>query len=39
MAATGERSDASDAMFLSMARRAAQALEDLQVVQLLEASP
>jgi aminoglycoside phosphotransferase (APT) family kinase protein len=35
--ATGERSAASDAMFLSMARRAAQALEDLEVFDLLEA--
>ena len=37
MVATGERSAASDAMFLSMARRAAQALEDLQVAALLGA--
>jgi aminoglycoside phosphotransferase (APT) family kinase protein len=37
MLATGERSPASDAMFLSMARRAAQALEDLQVAQALGA--
>ena len=38
MVATGERSAASDAMFLSMARRAAQALEDLEVAVLLGAS-
>jgi aminoglycoside phosphotransferase (APT) family kinase protein len=35
MLATGERNPASDAMFISMARRAAQALEDLQVADAL----
>jgi len=35
MLATGERSAASDAMFLSMIRRAAQALEDLEVAEVL----
>lgn len=38
MLATGERSAASDAMFLSMARRAAQALEDLEVAEVLGGS-
>lgn len=32
--ATGERSEAADRMFLSMARRAIHALEDLEVLQL-----
>lgn len=35
MLSTGERSAASDAMFLSMARRAAQALDDLGVAEAL----
>jgi hypothetical protein len=37
MLATGERNPASDAMFISMARRAAQALEDLKTHEALGA--
>ena len=37
--ATGERSEAADRMFLSMARRGIHAIQDLEVLQLLEASP
>lgn len=36
--ATGERSAAADRMFLSMARRAIHAIQDLEVLELLEAA-